>query len=68
MPQQIAIKWRRCPFKQRLKAQNPVWSISSRFVNYVAVDIHLLLQFYSEDRFSRNYAMDAATGPRTFRA
>ena len=38
-----------------------------QFVNYVAISIRLLLQFDSDERFSRNYTMDSG-GLRTFRA
>ena len=36
--------------------------------DYVAVSIHLLFQFHSDDRFNRSYAMGTARGLRTFRA
>ena len=38
------------------------------FMTYVAVSIHLLLQFDSDGPFSKNYAIDTASGTRTFRA
>ena len=34
-----------------------------RFVNCLAASIRLLLQFDSDDRFSRSYAMDVARAP-----
>ena len=43
--------------------------ISGGFVDKVAVSIHLLLQFDSDDdRLNKHYAMDAARGLCTFRA
>ena len=41
------------------------WQVRE-FVNYVAVSIRFLLQFDSDDRFNRDYAMGAARRLRTY--
>lgn len=66
MPRELALRQRWCPFDQILKARNPLWTISARFITYVAFNVHLLLQPHSADRFSRNYVREAAREPAPF--
>ena len=67
MPQQLAFRKRRCLLEQRLKAQNPFWTISAGSLRYGTVSIHNLLEFQSDYRFSRNYVMEAGTEPHLLR-
>ena len=66
MPQQLAFRKRRCLFEQRTKTRNPFWTISAGSVSYTTVSIHILLEFHSDNRFSRNYVIEAGREPATF--